>query len=240
MGKIGNSLSATISWILLGKVKEDEIEKIYAGTGIKENELEIWLDGNNPWWEADAFDYREKLSEENIELNEEQFEELKENLKTRAREILYRLWNSGKIIQSKYHISEGEEVEIKSIDPNEKENSTPVEYRTKDGWVITINGEYFNYESDIYVLEKSRCGLFDSELELIADQIRFLTDDIYVDRKYFLQRLFPQYSDVIEEVWNIPNLDWKTKEEVLAIFQEKLRSQTTSKSQAIEASSGER
>ena len=251
-GLIGNSLSYSMSSILSGRISAEDIDKIYAGTCFTEETMPNLLSQYKDYWDSAAYDRAEKEIcekygvEKLIELkNGEEYEKAYDEVYTRgdelratvareAEELLQKLWDEGKIIQTRYRVPQGQKVKAKVFPGHERhyyggEIVDEVEIEGKEQGrydeILCLNGEYYDYTDSATVsLGVASNGLFNNEIELLANQLvrGFSNDDRNIDRIFFLGKMFPQYKDAIEQVSS--KLDYGSSEkEVLEMLEEALR-----------------
>ena len=258
-GLIGNSLSYTMQRILSGEVSVDDIDKIYAGTCIAEDRMSGLLQEYNYYWENVA---RERAEAEICQKNgvediwdledKEKRHQAREELYARAREItpevateaetlLHKLWDEGRIIQTRYRVPEGQTVRAKLLpsrskwyDGKEAQKEVEVTGRGegRSDEILDLNGEYYYcYDTGVASLGRQRSGLFNNELELIANQLYngwSWDDDTEKDgdRLFCFEKIFPQYKDVIAEVGgklNKESIRELREQGVLEMLQEALK-----------------
>ncbi len=213
-GLIGNSLSYTMRKILDGEVSADDIDKIYASTCFTEDTMSKLISEYEFQWDSAARDRAEKEicekygveeiydlddREKRIMAHKEAYsrrDELLPIVTVEAEELLHNLWDNNKIIQTRYRIPEGETAIVKIV-----ENGQEREFE-EGSEVVNINGElYYDYSGYSASLGMGTSKLFNSEIELIANQLpNGHSIGINEARIFYMQKLFPQYKDTIMQV----------------------------------------
>ena len=252
-GLIGNSLSYTMSKILSGEVSADDIDKIYCGTCFTEETMSELLSEYQTYWDSAARDRarREVCEKYGVQRlgqlrNEEDYDkaydelyargdELRPTVAAEAEQLLHKLWDEGKIIQTRYRVPEGQKVKAKRLPGHEIRYSdgqvldeVEIEGTGQGRYdeIVCIDGEYFAYHDTLASsLGLGNSGLYNNEIELLANQIRqgsrtnvFPSED----RSFFLQKLFPQYKEAIAQVMSEMNYELSEKD-VYDMLQEALR-----------------
>lgn len=251
-GLIGNSLSYTMQKILSGNISAEDIDKIYAGTCFTKETMPELLNGYRFYWDSVAYDRAEReicqkygvksLMELKDDVKHEKAyeeiyargEELRPTIAVEAEQLLHELWNEGKIIQTRYRVPKGQKIKAKVFPGHEvhfiggeEANEIEIEGKGESRYdeILYLNGEYYDYPSSSTVsLGIGKSGLFNNEIELLANQLSygFSEDARNVDRVFFLQKMFPEYKDAIEQVSG--QLNYRTSEkEVLEMLEEALR-----------------
>ena len=205
MGKIGNNLEYVISEIILRQLKLQDIDRVYIDFELEKDKfLEDFFcsDGEDiAYFKACCiverkyhfydFDELEKQDKEQYDRIYGEVQVLKEKkdeeVKAEARELLEKLIEQGKIIST-----------VKKTKDDEKIR-------------VYINGESYDYPNpnvgSLSLVDRAY-NLFDNELDLLADQIyntyrdRRCKDVPIKDRINILQKWFPEYSSIIEEIMN--------------------------------------
>lgn len=256
-GLIGNSLSYTMQEILSGKISAEDIDKIYAQTCVTKNTMSKIITEYNFYWEnaartrakteicqkygvEDIWDLEDEEKRHNA--HEELYArtgELIPQVVTEAETLLHKLWDEGKIIQTRYRVPEGQTVKAKVFPSYEfyhgGQVSDEVEVTGKGQGrydeILDLNGEYY-YCSDTAIasLGLQRSGLFNDEKELIANQLfvgySWQDSQRNADRLFAFQKMFPQYKDAIAQVGGKLNTDSirnLTEQSVLEMLQEALK-----------------
>ncbi len=256
-GLIGNSLSYTMKQILSGKVSTDDIEKIYAGSCMDESSIPDVIKQYHFDWEMTAMNKaeeeicqkygvkkiweikdKEKLLQAEREIAD-RTKELTPEVTAEAEALLHELWNSKKIIQTRYRVPEGKTIKVKRFPDHEvryngeivsDEMEVKGQEEGRDVEVINLNGEYyFHHDPNIAYLGAGNSRLFNNEQELIVNQIYYglswQDEQRLNDRIFALQKMFPQYKDAIEKVARSLNFDSireLQEEGFLKMFQEEI------------------
>jgi len=228
MGKIGNSLSYTMASILSGKTKYEEIDTIYAGTCFTREEAPEIISGYQVYWGEIAFDRAKmELGKEADSLEiQKRAQELRPQVTLEAEKLLNQLLDDNKIVQTRQIVPEGQTVEVEQvIDRDDHLDISKVKVNG-DGRreVISINGELFSAIGG-FGLGAGNVGFFNSELELIADQLSMRLRHPR-DFEFLLKKMFPQYESEIEKMFEHIRgkegyKDWVdvTQEELLELVQ---------------------
>lgn len=245
-GLVGNSLSYAMVRILEGEVSFDDIDKIYAGTCLTEETMADLINHYGFFWRNVARERAkteickkhgvERLSQiEDFDVRLEEVsvkeEELLPEVTAEANELLHNLWNSNKVIQTRYIIPDGQKVKAKQLSKGQVVGEAEFEgredsYRTPE--LVYINGEYYytGYDESAAILARGESGLYNSELELLASQInhtsRGTTErdlDSRGNRSFLFQKLFPQYKDAIANVMGELNDNLK-EEDIYSMLKE--------------------
>lgn len=243
-GLIGNSLSYVMRAVLNGEVSADDIDKIYEGTCITENRMSNFINeiesslgaiamkraereicqkyGFKSLWDTDDAAIFNQVALRAKELFSEVIAE--------AEGLLHNLWDSNKIIQTRYRIPEGQSVVAKVTPANRQyDQDEHAEYETQGNSrreVVQINGEFYEDWNNSSCLVFGGSKLFNSELELIANQLRkgySLCNESKENetRIFFMQKLFPQYKDAIAQVSDLEI--FLGEEAILKLLNEALR-----------------
>ena len=244
MGKklICNSLSFAITKILEGDVKEDDIDKIYSSTCLTEEDLLDYANnsltlysGNSAFTRAEkniakkyGYEDIDELYSKDADLFERIKKEIKEESKTlrpvlkeEAKQLVYSLWNSNKIIQTRYTVPENETRTVTWIDWNGKLQESAA--RAGDD-VTLVNGQLYRFGSEPETLGKGSSNFFNNEGELIADQIFHSRDSLHTtERLMFIKKMFPNYADVITKLEENENWIKLSQEDILRAIEEKAR-----------------
>lgn len=257
-GLIGNSLSYTMGKVLNGEISADDVDKIYAQTCFTEDKMSNLINEYNFYWEQSARTRAEKEicqkygvediwdledREKRHKAHEEVYVrvgELTPQVVTEAETLLHKLWDEGRIIQTRYRVPKGQTVKAKVFPGHEThyyggQMSDEVEVTGKgqgrNDEILDLNGEYYYcYDTAVASLGMQRSGLFNNEIELIANQLysgySWQDSQRNADRLFAFQKIFPQYKDAIAQVGGKLNADliMELREQgVLEMLQEALR-----------------
>lgn len=241
-GLIGNSLSYTMRKVLIGEVSADDIDKIYAGTCFTEETMPELISEYEFGWREVANDRAiaeickkygvEKIwdlegraeREEAYREVSERRDELIPEVTVEAEELLHDLWDNNKIVQTRYQVPKGQTVIVK-CPPHGINEEADKTYETDGGprgEVVQINGEFYQDWDDSASLGWGRSGIFNNELELIANQIdQGFQVTTKTSRIFFMQKIFPQYKDAIAQVGEKLS-DRPREQEILEMLNEAL------------------
>ena len=223
-GLIGNSLSYTMTKILSGEISAEDIDKIYAGTCFTEETMSELLSAYQTCWDSAALDrarrevcekygvqkFRELRNEEDYDKAYDEVyargDELRPTVAAEAEQLLHKLWDEGRIIQTRYRVPKGQTVKARYFPDGSTEYEVTGTGQERYDEILDLNGEYYFTPIDnVASLGLQTSGLFNNELELIANQLYcgWSWDDNSrhdQDRLIFFEKMFPQYKDVITEV----------------------------------------
>ena len=257
-GLIGNSLSYVMRAVLKGEVSVDDIDKIYAQTCFTEDRMSNLLSEYNFYWEdsararaeeeicqkygvEDIWDLEDKEMRHNAHKEvQARADELMPQVVTEAETLLHKLWDEGRIIQTRYRVPEGQTVKAKLFPGHERhyyggQVETEVEVTgTGQGRydeILDLNGEYYySYDTAVASMGMQRSGFFNNEIELIANQLyngySWQDTQRNADRLFAFQKLFPQYKDAIAQVGaklDIDSIRDVREQGVLEMLQEALK-----------------
>ena len=193
MGKIGNSLSRTMSLILSGELNYEELEKIYAGTCFTREEAEELIKHYDLEWGAIAYDRAENELGEEASFKEicKREGELLPQVTLEAKKLLQQLLDDNKIVQTRYILPEGQKAKVKFLDHGSiSEKNFTGDERIE---LVAINGQLYHTSQQFSLGSPSSKEIYDSELELIAAQLAARSNS---DKDFcvLLPKLFPQYE----------------------------------------------
>lgn len=218
-GLIGNSLSSCISDILVGKISIEDVGTIYAGTCFTEETIPDMLKGYKYTWEMAAGEiarnevFKKYGVKKWLELDESVRDaadaeidsreaELIPSVKKQAADVFYQLYESGKIVQTRYRLPEGEKAQVRYVDFDGKIGE-PYEVTSKDGELMQIDGVlYKSYENCVYSNNTHRwCNNIE---EFIISQLESSPDTWgRYAKSPMLKLLFPQYAQAIDKLCEI-------------------------------------
>lgn len=233
-GLIGNSLSFCMQDILKGNVSIDDIDTIYAGTCFTEETIPNLLEEYNYYWEAVA---REKAGEEiarqygvesiwDIDDKEQRAKAMKQEdekraeimpaIKSEARDVFYSLYESGKIVQTRYRIPQGEKEIATYVDFGEEITDHQYEVSSDSNGLMKINGRLYETLSGYNcVYADGQHKWCNNKKEFIASQMGATWssgNDVRYTKAGMLKLLFPEYEQAITQLCGIMRESYLNRE----------------------------
>ena len=204
-GLIGNTFSGCIRDILTGKISIDDVDKIYTGTCFDE----VDADKRREYLESYFNRIVDFISKKDFSVDGEEKIKDKDKLKEEAEKIFYELYNSGKIVQTRYRVPEGKKEEATFINFFGELTDKTVEVDSNYGELMRINGKVYDNRSRLknYPLLDTQHRWCEGVEQFIASQLTSvsLPDEehnfaVTVSEELKLKLLFPEYESIITQV----------------------------------------